>query len=380
MKPNKQRGFSLTELMVAMVIGLIILAGVSSVMVSNKKTYTAQDSLARLQENARAAMLIMTRDLRNVGYWGCNPDPENVTNLLNGAATNYLYDNSTPLEGAEAGGTFYPSGTAMTLAPRANTDVLMIRGLDTSSAGRIQEAMPSTSQNIKVLDGHGLATGDVVALTDCNSTDIFQVTGIQDAGGGKDMLKHESDVNPPVPGNRELDGPNTISKAYGDDAIFMKYMSHAYFIAPGTSGEPSLFRQKLTATGPESQELVEGIENLQVQYGVDTDNDKIADVYNKANLVGAATNWNNVVSVRFGIVARALANLETRAVRTAATLSQMDTKSLDVDGDGIIEANNDFTGAETGTTTIGGETVQDRQYQRRVFRTTVLLRNMQIRN
>ncbi|MFV1996945.1 MAG: PilW family protein, partial [Acidiferrobacterales bacterium] len=69
-----QYGFTLAELMVAVTIGLIVLAGASSVMVSNKKTYTAQDSLARMQENARAAMLMLTYDIRNIGYWGCNPD------------------------------------------------------------------------------------------------------------------------------------------------------------------------------------------------------------------------------------------------------------------------------------------------------------------
>ena len=373
-KPYKQQGFSLTELMVAMVIGLVVLAGVSSVMVSNKKTYTAQDSLSRLQENARAAMLIMTRDLRNVGYWGCNPEPENVTNLLNGAASNFYFNNGESLEGSEAAGNFFPSNTAMALTPtpRANTDVIMIRGLDTASPVGITDPMPSASQNIKIADNSGLVTGEIVALTDCNSTDIFQITGIQDAGGGKDMLQHRSGTAD-NPGNRSLGGPDKISKPYGADATIMRYMAHSYFIAPGASGEPSLYRQTVVAGTPTSQELVEGIENLQVLYGLDTNNDKIADDYKKASLVGAAS-WNNVVSVRFGIVARALANLDTRNARTAATASQLDTKPLDVDGDGV----NDFTGAETGTTTVGGETVMDRQYQRRMFRTTVLLRNKQI--
>jgi len=380
MKRNKQQGFSLTELMVAMVIGLIVLAGVSSVMVSNKKTYTAQDSLARMQENARAAMLIMTRDLRNVGYWGCNPEPENVVNLLNGAASSFYFDNSRPLEGSEAGGIFYPSGAPMVLAPapRANTDVLMIRGLDTASPVGIASPMPNESQVIKIVENSGLVEGEIVMLADCNSGDIFQITEVDDTSPSEDHLKHMTGTAH-TPGNRVYGNPpgSKLTKSYGTDATIMRYMAHAYYIAPGASGEPSLFRQTVTAGAPQSQELVEGIENLQVLYGVDTDNDKIADVYARANLVGAAS-WNNVVSVRFGIIARALANLETTDLKTAATSGDYVGKALDIDGDTVVDWNP--AGPDTFTATNSGKSVNDKLYQRRMFRTTVLLRNMQIRN
>ncbi len=371
---KQMAGFSLTELLVAVTIGLIILAGVSSVMVSSKKTYTAQDSLARLQENARAAMLIMTRDMRNIGYWGCNPDEENITNVLNGATTNHYFQHGEPLEGSEAGSNFYPSGNTMALvpAPRANTDIFMIRGLDTSSGIGITDPMPSSSQNIKISDFSGIVEGDIVALTDCNSTDIFQVTQITDAGGGKDMLQHKSGTVH-SPGNLPLGGPDKISKAYSTDATLMRYMAHTYFIAPGSDGEPALYRQSVSAGVPQSQELVEGIENLQVLYGVDQDGDRLPDNYVRANLVGSAS-WNNVVSIRFGIIARALANLQTSEKRTASKASELDTKALDIDGDGT----NDFLGTEsTDTTYTSGTTVKDRQYDRRMFRTTVLLRNQQ---
>jgi type IV pilus assembly protein PilW len=374
---NKQNaGFTLTELMVALTLGLIILAGVSSVMVSNKKSYTAQDSLARLQENARTAMLIISRDLRNVGYWGCNVNEGNITNMLAGAASNHYFMNSNPLEGSEAGSNFYPSGNTLALnpAPRPGTDVIMIRGLDTSTDLAVTDPMPSSSQVIKVTDNSGLVQGDIVALSDCSSTDIFQITNVTDSGTGKDHIQHKTGTAD-SPGNVDLGkGADKLSKAFGTDAKLMRYIAHSYYVAPGASGEPSLYRQAVVGGVPQSQELVEGIENLQVLYGVDLDNDKLPDSYVKANLVGGSS-WNNVVSMRFGLIARALANLQTSDLKTAATASQVDTKDLDIDGDGTV----DFQGGVTGntTTSASGKTVDDLQYQRRMFRTTILFRNLQ---
>jgi type IV pilus assembly protein PilW len=61
------RGFSLVELMVALVITLILLAGIGQIFLSSKKSYTLQDSLSRMQENGRYAMDTLSQDLRRAG-------------------------------------------------------------------------------------------------------------------------------------------------------------------------------------------------------------------------------------------------------------------------------------------------------------------------
>jgi len=362
--------------MVAVTIGLIVLAGASSVLISNKKTYTAQDSLARLQENARAAMLILTYDMRNIGYWGCNPDMANVNSALNSAASvNSAFWFGNPLEGSEAGASLQPTNTALTVAPRAGTDAFIVRGLDTGDSFQLQGNMNNMAASLKVSASASFSAGEVLVLTDCSSADIFQVTNIT-GGGGFDNLIHNSGGSF-SPGNGSGQA-GKLSKTYNDDAKVQRYKANLYFIDTGSSGEPSLFRQSIAASGGTTsqpgppQELVEGIENLQILYGVDTNNDRLADSYRRASLVGAAT-WSNVVSIRFGVIARALANLQTTDLKTAATASQLDTRALDIDGDGT----NDFLGTETTSTTLtSGSTALDRQYQRRMFRTTVLLRNM----
>ena len=68
---NKQAGFSLVEIMIALLIGLFLLGGILQMFSANQQTYRMQSSLARLQENGRIALDFLSRDIRMAGYWGC---------------------------------------------------------------------------------------------------------------------------------------------------------------------------------------------------------------------------------------------------------------------------------------------------------------------
>ena len=68
---NKQRGFSLVELMVSITIGLILLAGVLSIFFSSRSRISTNEKTARLQENGRVALDLVTHDVRSAGYQGC---------------------------------------------------------------------------------------------------------------------------------------------------------------------------------------------------------------------------------------------------------------------------------------------------------------------
>ncbi len=365
------KGFSMVELMVALVIGLILLAGVSSIMVSTKRSYNTQDSLGRLQENARIAMMIMTRELRNVGYVGCNTNADNITNILNGGATSFDYNIGVLLEGSESVSAWYPTTKTLATAlgsvtPRANTDLFMVRGAEAADSFTIQGKMNNQAASLKINENSGIADGEILILSDCSSTDIFQATGVNPAGGFDNVIHNTGSG---TPGNASLDNGAKLSKAYGTDATLMKFKSSIFYVATGASGEPSLFRRRVSTTGSfTTEELVEGIENLQILYGEDTTNgDRIPDEYRTADNVA---NWDNVVAIRFGIISRALANLQTSDRKTANKAD--DTKPLDIDGDGT----DDFLGNETTTTTTEtGTVVSDLRYDRRMFRTTVVLRN-----
>jgi len=65
---RRQHGLTLVELMIAMVLGLVLVAGAIQLLVSNKQSYRLQDSLSRLQENGRFAIQLLSDDIRMSGF------------------------------------------------------------------------------------------------------------------------------------------------------------------------------------------------------------------------------------------------------------------------------------------------------------------------
>ena len=348
-------GFSIVELMVAMTIGLIILLATTTLFVQSKQSHTTQDSLARLQENSRFAMQFVMRDLRMAGYYGCADDVTTVTNTLNGAGGGSAFDSANAVTGSENRSNWYPFVSAGgTLPPPtmfAGTDAISLRFLDMSGAATVVTPfMPNSSAALHLTAPNGFSQGEIVMVTDCSSSAVFQITGANPGTSG--TIAHNTGAS--TPGN----ATSNLGKIFEGDAQIGKFYYVAYYIDQGASGQPALFRDVVVvnsgASVVQAQELVEGIENLQILYGEDMSGDRSPNRYVTADTVA---NWSNVVAVRIGILARSLAQTE-RASKEQGT--DVDTSVYDIDGDG----NNDFTAP--------GD-----RYQRRVFRTTVLMRNLQ---
>jgi len=366
---QKVRGFSLVELMVAITIGLIILVAVSGIFITSKKSYNVQDRLARLQENARFAMQFIMKDLRLAGYYGCvaDFDTSTLSNSLN-STTGLVFQLSTPIEGLKAGNSAWnPSGntsmptgsTSVTskesVCPNTigsvctGTDAIAVLLANPSDASLIVTAeMADLTDPVTVASSTQVKKNDIVTVADCSHTDVFQVTDVTTSGSN--MILQHAVSSTPAPGNATaslghiygIQGPN--GNPTGE---LIKFVYRRYYIGTGASGLPSLFRD-----GTEGQqELVEGIENMRILYGVDTDNppDGIPNVYLKPDSI-AATDWPKVVSVRVGILAM--------TTNDKAETTDIDKNSYDIDGDGST----DFTGPG------------DRN-KRRVFLATVTLRN-----
>ena len=82
------RGFSLVELMVALLITLILMAGIGQIFLSSKKSFLIQDTLGRMQENGRYALETVAQDVRRAGYWGGNSDIAAIKDHTTGGTSN----------------------------------------------------------------------------------------------------------------------------------------------------------------------------------------------------------------------------------------------------------------------------------------------------
>lgn len=293
------KGFSLVELMIGMTLGLILLLGVTSVLISNQRTYTTEDNLSRVQESARLAYDFIARDVRMAGYTGCFTDVNTMTNTLNmgagGCGTSYDYDFSIPITGHEALGTAWspvlPTGFS---GPLPGTDVITMRGAYDAGIDLVNQ-MNLTTADMKVSKNSGLEEGDIIIISDCRSASIFQATHVNENSGTVqwDNLVHNTGATV-CPGNAS----KNLGHLYPPGSKIAKIETSSYYIGTGQSGQPALFKRSINGG---AIELVEGIENMQVEYGEDTDGDRDADTYRKANTV---TNWARVVSARISLLAR----------------------------------------------------------------------------
>ena len=95
-------GFSLVELMVAIVISSLLLVGVLQIFISSRESYKLDEGLSRIQENGRFATEFLEREIRMAGHMGClaNVQATNITNYLAGGGA--PFDLSRPIEGFEA--------------------------------------------------------------------------------------------------------------------------------------------------------------------------------------------------------------------------------------------------------------------------------------
>lgn len=258
-----ERGMTLIELMIAMVIGLFIIAGVGQIFLSTRASYNTQERMGNLQESGRFGLFFLQRSLRKAGF---------------------------PKSSAMNAFTDTPSNTAC----------------------------PMT---VPTADCTAASTGT------CNGT-----------GNNSDQIS--------VCYQGTVDCLGQAPYASGVTGVIVD----TFFIET-TSGIGHL---SCRGNGnAQSQPLIDGIENMQVQYGQDTDGDGYANTYVTA---GNVTNWDNVVSVRVALLASTTANSADTAGRVIGdTASDAQTYQL---LDNALSSSTVATGVRA-----------------RVFRTTIELRN-----
>jgi type IV pilus assembly protein PilW len=298
--PRFQQGLSIVELMVAIAISLILLTGVVQIFLSSKTSYRLLEATSRVQENGRFAVGFIGEDVRMAGYRGCYRDtPANIEAGIN-TPTLFNWDYATGIQGNEWTGAGWAPGLNALIAGQVvnGTDVLVTRGLADDG---VNLTGTSTAAQIFAVDADNVTNGDIMIVSDCSQSSIFQVTG-QASAAGIVTLDHASG-GAWVPGNINTN----LARVYGTDAQVGRLVTNIYYIGTGASGSPALFRQSTQPGGAmQAQELADDVENMQVLYGEDTDNDGVANRFVTANNIGSL---NDVVSVRVSLLIRSEDNI-----------------------------------------------------------------------
>ena len=166
-------GFTLIELMIAMVLGLVVIAGVVSVFLASQQSYRTNQALGDVQDGSRIAFEMMARDIRDAGLTGCG-NGGRVGNVLNAAPGG----TGTPAWWADWGNAVhgYGSGTAtadpaLTVGTAATnqvsgTDSLQLLGAADTGLS-VASGLGTRPSAVKVRDS-GLSAGLTAAISPAN--------------------------------------------------------------------------------------------------------------------------------------------------------------------------------------------------------------------
>lgn len=273
-------GVSLIELMVSLTIGLVILAGTLAVYSKARDIYSSNDAISRLQENARYALSIIESDLRMSNFWGLMSRSSFIENSACSSSPSGI-----AVSGTCASTVTCPSG-AVTTDWAFDTDNY-VDGLNNVIANvALKSATTTLSCNAK--DGSG-SDGSTVAGSDVLV--IRRASAALLAPTATPVAKTAYIASTRTSGEIFT---GTVPTAYSSLGVatppryeVRPFLTSVYYISQDSNsiaGFPSLHRKQLTAgsAGPQltDQELLPGIEDLQVLFGWDTTGqDARADVY-----------------------------------------------------------------------------------------------------
>ena len=291
---KRTAGFSLVELMTAMLLSMLLIAATVSVFLSNKRVYAATEGLGRIQENARIAFELMSRDIREAGGNPCDVRMQVVSVLddtANWWATN---DPRTGVFGYDDGG--YPGSAT-------GTDAIQIQFFE--DTGVVTSAgMGSTTGQLAVDDIDKFS--DQQILMACG---FFPVSGTEpvtdtaaifSAGISGSALDHGE-----ASGNTSGEFSNAAhptSVVFPAETLLGRLRAMEWYVAENSQGRNSLYRRQLQypATGPalgDAEEVIDDVIELTLTY-------KEGDTWTTA----LPSSWNNVTAVQVALVLEASDN------------------------------------------------------------------------
>jgi type IV pilus assembly protein PilW len=316
-------GLSLVELLIAMLLGVFLSVGVVSIYLGCKQNYFYEEQAARLQENGRFAMQLLQRELAMSGFFGgvlAMDAVQPATIAIDCSESGWALAGGGPVQlvnnydGQSV--VVAPDSTAFTCLDTAViaplTDLLAIRR--TAAEASLRRGVPANGLTPSTIEQWYLRLAD-------------------DAGARWVKLRAADLL---AAGN--VGTPRTYWEAIARIFYIRRYSGSD----PVREGIPTLCMENLAGNAMTSRCLVEGVENMQIEFGIDTDNDGIANRYKTAPL---DAEMERAVTARIYLLLRSI--IEIGGYRDTRTYAL---------GQQVVAAKNDG-------------------FLRRVFSTTVYLRN-----
>jgi len=246
---TRQTGLTLVELMVALAIGSFLMIGAIQIYNQSRQAFVVNESIARVQETAQFAMDTIEADLRMASNWGRNSrglavegrsmigdaNPNGLPQPADNCAVDWVLNLALPIDGTNNG---YGLACAATGGSQADSDVVTVR-----------------RASVLAMDPAADGTGRLMIQTTRIQGEIFEGVAIPAGFNAADSATHRLIVT-------------------------------SYYVSPTSTlinGVPTLRRHRLIGGGAGirivDEEVAPGIENLQIQFGIDVDQDNTVDRY-----------------------------------------------------------------------------------------------------
>ncbi len=287
--PRRSAGFSLVELMVAMLISLMLGAAAVSVFLSNKRIYSATEGLGRIQESARIAFELMSRDIREAGGNPCDFRMD-VVNVLSDT-TNWWADYEAGISGFDDGD--HPDSAD-------ETDAIRIQYFEDTGVVT-SGGMANATGQLPVSSTSGFGAGQILMacgfFPSSPTEPVTDTAAIFSAGVAGGAITHS--VANGNTSDQFSNATQPIAVSFPTGSALGRLRALEWYVAANDDGGTSLYRRQLvyTDTGPEMgapEEIVPDVTELEFTY-----------LENSAWTAGAASGWNNVTAVRIAMVLQA---------------------------------------------------------------------------
>lgn len=302
-----QRGFSIVELMIGAVLGLLLSYAVLQIYLAQTQSYKTTYTQGLIQSTENAITNLVSPTIRGAGFAGCGSLLDSVSNLNGGGPNPAGTLNNIPtLVMGYSGGT-----TGLTVVENASndpnagdwqptldasltgsvikgSDVLIVLGASPNSSPMAIESIISgdTAFTIEGTNGNTITGGQLAAVSDCAKSIVFAVSNINGT-----TVSHLNGTGP-------LDNATSaFSVNFQNGSQFIPLQQTAFFVGQGSGGQSALMRATLNGTTWNIEPLIPGIEIMKVQYGIGTTG--TVTQYVPASSV---TNWSQVYAVRVGFL------------------------------------------------------------------------------
>lgn len=284
-------GFTLIELMIAMVLGLLVIAGIGAVFVAGSRTYREDERVSRVQENSRLAMGELTADLEMAGHWSeLFFPPEQIPGSTTAPGSLFpMAATVDPADGSDCG----PTGTQWKYDATPSIEIR-----DNVASGSAANGWFSCITAANFQPNTDIVAIKRVASIDTPKADLAEGTVYMRTNNSAGVLF----VHP----TSDSDAAFTV---LSEPSTYWAYNVVVYYIRnyatkPG-DGIPSLcreFLQKIDMKGDPGG-CIPGIENMQLEAGIDSDGDGVPNFYRAAP---TAEQFDNIVSLRVMLLARSV--------------------------------------------------------------------------